>query len=88
MAKVTASDGNISQLRLDICATWTAINGLLPELKAVCRTSNVLIICDEHHHAAIKAVWGQSADSAFIDAKYALILTGTPIRSDVKNLYG
>jgi len=82
MAKVTASDGNISQLRLDICATWTAITGLLPELKAVCRTSNVLIICDEHHHAAIKAVWGQSADSAFIDAKYALILTGTPIRSD------
>ena len=82
MAKITANDGDISQLKLDVCATWTALAGLLPELKAVCRSSNVLIICDEHHHAAIKATWGQSADSAFAEARYALILTGTPIRSD------
>jgi hypothetical protein len=41
-----------------------------------------LVICDEHHHAAIKAAWGTSADSAFKDAAFSLILTGTPVRSD------
>ena len=41
-----------------------------------------MVICDEHHHAAVKAAWGMSADGAFKNAKYVLILTGTPIRSD------
>ena len=40
------------------------------------------MICDEHHHAAVTAAWGKSADSAFTDAAYVLVLTGTPIRSD------
>jgi superfamily II DNA or RNA helicase len=42
----------------------------------------VLVICDEHHHAAIEAAWGESANSAFAAASYVLILTGTPVRSD------
>ncbi len=82
MGKVTARDGDISQLGMDVCATWSAIQGLLPELQAVCRSSNVLVICDEHHHAAVEASWGTSADDAFANAKFALILTGTPMRSD------
>lgn len=82
MAKVTAADGNIDALEVDVCATWAAVQGLLPELQAMCRGARVLIICDEHHHAAVEAAWGSSADSAFADAKFALILTGTPIRSD------
>ena len=48
----------------------------------ICETDNTLVICDEHHHAAVKAAWGESADGAFSKAKYVLILTGTPIRSD------
>ena len=82
MAKVTARDGDIGALGLDVCATWAAVQGLQPELQAVCRAARVLVICDEHHHAAIEAAWGDSADSAFVDASFVLVLTGTPIRSD------
>ncbi len=82
MGKVTARDGEISSLGMDVCATWSAIQGLLPELQAVCRNSKVLVICDEHHHAAVEAAWGESAGGAFLDSKFVLVLTGTPIRSD------
>lgn len=82
MSKVTGSDEDIKDLDLDICATWAAVQGLLEAFQAVCRSSKTLVICDEHHHAAIKAAWGDGATSAFADAKYVLILTGTPIRSD------
>jgi superfamily II DNA or RNA helicase len=82
MSKVTGSDGDINQLGVDVCATWSAVQGLEDALQAVCQSSRVLVICDEHHHAAVKATWGSSADGAFVDANFALILTGTPIRSD------
>jgi superfamily II DNA or RNA helicase len=82
MGKVTARDGDIDSLGIDICATWSAVQGLLPELQEVCRSSRTLVICDEHHHAAIEAVWGDSAGGAFSDAAFVLVLTGTPIRSD------
>lgn len=82
MGKVTGADGDISGMEMDVCATWAAIQGLLPELQAVCRTSKTLVICDEHHHAAVEAAWGQGADGAFADARFVLVLTGTPIRSD------
>lgn len=82
MGKVTARDGNISALGMDVCATWSAVQGLMPELQAVCRASRVLVICDEHHHAAVEAAWGTSADSAFADSAFVLVLTGTPVRSD------
>lgn len=85
MAKVTGADGEISELSLDVCATWSAIQSLLPELQAICRASSALVICDEHHHAAVEAAWGEGADGAFRDAKFALVLTGTPIRSDGAN---
>lgn len=82
MGKITAKSGEIDKLGMDVCATWSAIQGLLPELQAVCRTSKVLVICDEHHHAAVQAAWGESAGGAFLDSKFVLVLTGTPIRSD------
>jgi superfamily II DNA or RNA helicase len=82
MSKVTAADGDIEGMSLDICATWGAIQGLLPELQAVCCAQRTLVICDEHHHAAVEAAWGRGADGAFADANFVLVLTGTPIRSD------
>jgi len=82
MSKVTARDGDIGALGMDICATWAAVQGLLDGFQAVCRTANALVICDEHHHAAVRAAWGDSADGAFADARFVLVLTGTPIRSD------
>lgn len=82
MGKVTARDGDIGALGMDVCATWSAVQGLMPELQAVCHTSRVLVICDEHHHAAVEAAWGLGADGAFENAAFVLVLTGTPIRSD------
>jgi superfamily II DNA or RNA helicase len=82
MTKVTGRDQDIEALNLDLCATWAAVQGLLDALQAVCRSARVLVICDEHHHAAVEAAWGAGTDSAFADARFSLILTGTPIRTD------
>jgi superfamily II DNA or RNA helicase len=84
MIKVTASDGNIKNLDLDVCATWSAIQGLTSAFKSICDGARTLVICDEHHHAAVEAAWGAGATDAFAQARYSLILTGTPIRSDGK----
>lgn len=81
MGKVTGAGEDIE---IDVCATWAAVQGLQDGFQAVCRDARVLVICDEHHHAAVKAAWGDGADTAFADARYVLVLTGTPIRSDGK----
>lgn len=82
MARITGKSSALGALSDDLCATWAAVRGLSDAFQTICRSSRVLVICDEHHHAAIEAAWGRSADSAFAEAKYALILTGTPVRSD------
>ena len=82
MTKVTGGVGELDTVSKDICATWSALQGLQAEIQIVCKASRVLVICDEHHHAAVEAAWGDSADSAMQDARYVLVLTGTPIRSD------
>jgi superfamily II DNA or RNA helicase len=82
MSKVTARDGDIQALGLDVCATWSAVQGLEDAFQSICRSSRTLVICDEHHHAAVNAAWGDGANGAFADAKFVLVLTGTPIRSD------
>ncbi|HZG45488.1 MAG TPA: DEAD/DEAH box helicase family protein [Allosphingosinicella sp.] len=81
MGKVTGAD---TQIEYDVAATWSAIQGLQDAFQSVCRADRTLVICDEHHHAAVEAAWGEGANSAFRDASYVLILTGTPIRSDKK----
>ena len=82
MSKVTGIDGNIDYLGMDVCATWSAIQGLALGFHDLCNKNRTLVICDEHHHAAVEAAWGDSADSAFTQASFVLVLTGTPIRSD------
>ena len=59
MTKVTGRDQDIEALNLDLCATWAAVQGLLDALQAVCRSARVLVICDEHHHAAVEAASGR-----------------------------
>lgn len=80
MGRVTSDE----KIELDVCATWAAVQNLQDAFQAVCGASRVLVICDEHHHAAVQAAWGTGATSAFSDAKYVIVLTGTPIRSDGK----
>ena len=85
MSKVTGADGDLDKLGVDVCATWSAVQGLQDAFQAICKSSKTLVICDEHHHAALKASWGNGADSAFTNADFVLVLTGTPIRSDGKH---
>jgi superfamily II DNA or RNA helicase len=82
MTKVTGRDQDVHTLNFNLCATWAAVQGLLDALQAVCRSARVLVICDEHHHAAVEAAWGAGTDSAFANARFALVLTGTPVRTD------
>ena len=82
MMKVTGADADVSDYGIDVCATWAAISSLQEPFQAMCQEFSTLVICDEHHHAAIEAAWGDGATDAFHDAKYVLILSGTPVRSD------
>lgn len=82
MTKVTASDEEIDGFGEDLSATWSSVQELSEAFKAVCDRDSTLVICDEHHHAAVQAAWGNGAITAFKNAKYVLILTGTPVRSD------
>jgi len=77
--------GEIDDYDFDVCSTWSAVENLLDGFQAICQKYKTLIICDEHHHAAVSAAWGISANKAFEDSKYVLVLTGTPIRSDGKS---
>jgi superfamily II DNA or RNA helicase len=81
MGKVTGAD---DQIEIDVCATWAAVQSLQDAFQQVCQSSRVMVICDEHHHAAVEAAWGTGAIGSFSAAKYVLVLTGTPIRSDGK----
>ena len=62
--------GGSEDLGLDICSTWNSVENNLSLFKKVCSEFKTLIICDEHHHAAINAVWGTSAVNSFENAKY------------------
>ena len=84
MFKITGSDTEPEDYGTDYAATWSAVQGLLPAFQNICRSRKTLVICDEHHHAAIEAAWGTGASGAFEKAKNVLVLTGTPIRSDGK----
>ncbi len=76
--------GGNEDLGLDLCSTWNSVENNLPLFKKICSEFKTLVICDEHHHAAVNAVWGNSAINSFDDAKYVVVLTGTPIRTDGK----
>lgn len=82
MSKVTGADGDVAAMEVDICATWAAVQGLFETLIDICANNRTLVICDEHHHAAVSAAWGENTESALSDAKFSIILTGTPIRTD------
>ena len=41
-----------------------------------------LLIADEPHHMGEQAAWGRSAQAAFEGARFRLLLSGTPFRSD------
>ena len=84
MLKITGADATPEDYGTDFAATWSAVQSLLPAFQTICNSKKTLVICDEHHHAAITAAWGDGAFGAFANAAHVLVLTGTPIRSDGK----
>ena len=84
MIRITGSDSKPNEFDSNLCSTWSAISGLLEAYQITCKEKKTLVICDEHHHAAISAAWGTGAYGAFEEAKYIMVLTGTPYRSDEK----
>ncbi len=47
-----------------------------------CTSSPTLVIADEPHHMGEHAAWGQRTLQAFAGARFRLLLSGTPFRSD------
>jgi superfamily II DNA or RNA helicase len=47
-----------------------------------CNEAPTLLIADEPHHMGEQAAWGRSARTAFEGARFRLLLSGTPFRSD------
>jgi superfamily II DNA or RNA helicase len=47
-----------------------------------CAESPTLVIADEPHHMGELAAWGRSTQQAFARARFRLLLSGTPFRSD------
>jgi len=53
-----------------------------PGVHAVASRRPTLVIADEPHHMGDQASWGISAQEAFGQATFRLLLSGTPFRSD------
>ena len=49
------ADIDIQNYGVDLCAN-DLISNLQDGFQKVCNDSNTLVICDEHHHAAVKAL--------------------------------
>src|SRR4051794_14911368 len=47
-----------------------------------CAEAPTLLIADEPHHMGEQAAWGRSTVDAFARARFRLLLSGTPFRSD------
>jgi superfamily II DNA or RNA helicase len=47
-----------------------------------CAEAATLLIADEPHHMGEQAAWGRSTLDAFAGARFRLLLSGTPFRSD------
>jgi superfamily II DNA or RNA helicase len=47
-----------------------------------CAEAATLLIADEPHHMSDEAAWGRSTVDAFAAARFRLLLSGTPFRSD------
>ena len=58
MTKVTGADDEVDGFGDDLSATWASVQNLADAFQAVCDANKTLVVCDEHHHAAVEAAWG------------------------------
>lgn len=65
-----------------IVMTYQQLDGMIIQLTRYCQVNNVMLICDEIHHAGEKKSWGNGLLESFSLAPKKLLLSGTPFRHD------
>jgi superfamily II DNA or RNA helicase len=76
------SDGREPADRHGIAVTYQTIAVGPRGHRAGCASRATLLIADEPHHMGEHAAWGSRAQDAFEEARFRLLLSGTPFRSD------
>ncbi len=76
------SDGQESTDFHGVAVTYQTIAAGPDMHRAAAGRRPTLLIADEPHHMGDQAAWGLRTRSAFDDARFRLLLSGTPFRSD------
>ena len=76
------SDGPEPRDRHGVAVTYQTLAAGPTSTGAAARSAPTLLIADEPHHMGDQAAWGRSAQAAFDGARFRLLLSGTPFRSD------
>src|SRR4051812_767060 len=76
------SDGREPPDRHGVAVTYQTIAAGPRTHRAGCASRGTLLIADEPHHMGEHAAWGSRAQDAFEEARFRLLLSGTPFRSD------
>ena len=76
------SDGREPADRHGVAVTYQTIAAGPRTHRAGCAGRPTLLIADEPHHMGEHAAWGTRAQDAFEEARFRLLLSGTPFRSD------
>jgi superfamily II DNA or RNA helicase len=65
-----------------VCATYMQISQRAEQYAAACARRATAVVCDEIHHVGEQRAWGDAIATAFEGARFRLMLSGTPFRSD------
>jgi superfamily II DNA or RNA helicase len=76
------SEGAEPRDRHGIAVTYQTLAAGPAIHKRRCNEVPTLVIADEPHHMGEHAAWGRSSVEAFAGARFRLLLSGTPFRSD------
>jgi len=76
------SDGPESTDFHGVAVTYQTIAAGPDTHRSAARRRQTLLIADEPHHMGDQAAWGLQTRSAFDGARFRLLLSGTPFRSD------
>ena len=68
--------------RAGVAVTYATVAAGAGVHRRRCAESATLLIADEPHHLGEQAAWGRATVDAFAAARFRLLLSGTPFRSD------
>ncbi len=76
------ADGPEPRDRHGVAVTYQTLAAAPKVHRRRCAEVPTLLLADEPHHMGDQAAWGRSAQAAFEQARFRLLLSGTPFRSD------